>query len=147
MKRFFKILCIFLFAGIVLLFACTGPEEEKGFSYYEDMDEITVNGNQITIVLYENEALPYRWKHSTSTSDIVLLEDKSVDDESFSLQAGVSDSYRVFIFECKEGCQGNIYLQSERIAGDEEEIHEARLYNVIYTDGQLSCNDVVEKND
>ena len=51
MKRFFKILCIFLFAGIVLLFACADPEEEKDFSYYEDMDEITVNGNQIVIIL------------------------------------------------------------------------------------------------
>ena len=146
MKRFFKILCIFLFAGIVLLFACADPEEEKDFSYYEDMDEITVNGNQIVIILYENEALPYRWKPSTSTSDIVLLEDNSVNDESFSLQAGVSDSYRVFVFECKEGCQGDIYLQLERIEGDEDEVMERRFYSVIYTDGQLSCNGIVEKN-
>ena len=146
MKRFFKMLCIFLFAGIVLLFACTGVEEEKDYSYYEDMGEITVNGNQIVIVLYENEALPYRWKQSTSTSDIVLLEDNSVNDESFTLQAGVADSYRVFVFECKEGCQGNIYFHSKRISGDEDDVLEGRFYNVIYTDGQLSCNGVVEKN-
>ncbi|MBR2403389.1 MAG: hypothetical protein IKB01_11615 [Lachnospiraceae bacterium] len=146
MKKFLKCLCIFLFAGIVLLFACTGTEEEKDFFYYEDMDEIVVEGNQITLVLYEDQALPYRWDYSTSTSGIALLEDKSVDDESFSVQAGVSESYRVFVFECKEGCQGNISLQLVRIAGDEGEIRETRLYNVLYIDGQLSCNGVVEMN-
>lgn len=146
MKRFLKILCMFLLAGIVLLVACTDTEEEENYSYYEEMEEVTVEGNQITIVLYEDQALPYRWNYFTSTSDIVCLEDKSVDDESFSLQAGVSDSYRVFVFECKEACQGSIYLQLERIAGDEGEVKEARLYNVIYADEQLSCNGVVEKN-
>lgn len=146
MKKYLKILYGFLFAGVLLFVACADTEEEENYSYYEDMDEITVEGNQITLVLYENQALPYRWNYFTSTSDIVCLEDKSVDDESFSFQAGVSDSYRVFVFECKEACQGSIYLQLERIAGDEGEVHEARLYNVLHIDGQLSCNGVVEKN-
>ena len=145
MKKVLKILYVFLFAGIVFLTACSETEEEN-YSYYEDMDEITVEGNQITLVLYEDQALPYRWNYFASTPDIVCLEDKSVDDESFSVQAGVSKSYRVFVFECKVGCQGNIYLQLERIAGDVGEVQEARLYNVLYIDGQLSCNGVVEKN-
>lgn len=144
MKKFLKILGIFLLAGIVLLFACTGTEEEMNYSYYQDMDEITVEGNQITIVLYENEALPYRWDYTLYTSDIVLLEDKSLDDESFSLQAGVADSYRVFVFGCKEGCQGSISLQLVRIAGEEGAVNETRWYEVQYIDGQLSCNGIVE---
>jgi len=144
MKKFLKILFIFLLTGIVLLFACTGDEVEEDYSYYEDVDEITVEGNQITIVLYENEALPYRWEYTLYTSDIELLEDKSLDDESFSIQAGVADSYRVFVFECKEGCQGSISLQSVRIAGEEGTVSETRWYEVQYTDGKLTCNGIAE---
>lgn len=130
---------LLLMIFLVLFFLVGCSKEQLDYIHYEQMDEITIEGSLVTIVLYENQALPYRWEYEISGTDIELLEDKSVDDDSFSLHAGVSDSYRVFIFNCMDETEGQILIKMKSL-NSEDEITETRVYNIAYVDGALTCN-------
>lgn len=131
-----RLLLLILF----VMFSFAGcSEEQLDYIHYEQMDEITVEGSKVTIVLYENGALPYRWSSEISGLGMELLEDNSYDDNSFSLQAGVADSYRVFVFECTQEAEGQILIYKKSL-NTEGEIAETRTYSILYVDGKLTCN-------
>ena len=131
-----RLLLLILFA----MFSLVGCSEEQiDYIHYEQMDEITIEGNQITIVLYENLALPYHWSSEIFGSGIELLEDNSYSDDGFSIQAGVADSYHVFVFECTQEAEGQILIYKKSVT-TEGEIAETRTYSISYVDGKLTCN-------
>jgi len=131
-----RLLLLILF----VMFSLVGcSEEQLDYIHYEQMEEITIEGSEITIVLYENKALPYRWEYEISGIGIELAEDKSVEDDGFSIQTGVSDSYRVFVFNCVEEAEGQVLIHKKSLNG-ENEIAETRTYSVSHVDGKLTCN-------
>ena len=133
-----------LFFTTYFLTACSKEETmEDSYWDYENMKTITVEDNKITLVLYEDQALPYRWTYTATDDAIVLIEDISVDKKDMSIQAGVSDSYRVFVFECGEVREERLYLRLERIGDTDKNVIEKHRYRVTYEEDQLICEEVL----
>lgn len=143
MKKQFYIICIFLIISVSFFTACSKDEQvDETYRDYEAMETVTVEDNKITLVLYENQALPYRWNYTVTDEAIVLVEDISVEKNDMSLQTGVSDSYRVFVFECGEVSEERLYLRLERI-DTPKNIVEKHRYRVTYEEGTLICEEVI----
>lgn len=144
MKKYICLLGTVLIIGTMFMAGCSEDENVmESYSDYDDMESITVEGNKITLVLYEDQALPYRWDYTVTDDAIVLLEDKSIDKNDTSLQVGVSESYRVLIFECGDVNEERLYLRLESINGETKDVIEKHRYRVTYIDGQLICEEVV----
>lgn len=144
MKKYICLLGTVLIIGIMFMAGCSEDENVmESYLDYDDMEPITVEGNKITVVLYEDQALPYRWDYTVTDEAIVLLEDKSIDKNDTTLQVGVSESYRVLIFECGDVNEERLYLRLESINGETKDVIEKHRYRVTYVDGQLICEEVI----
>ena len=144
MKKHFYVIGFLAVFAMLFLTACLKEEmAEDSYQNYEDMETVTVEGNKITFVLYENQALPYRWTYTATDEAIVLVEDFSVNNNDMSLQAGVSDSYRVLVFECGEVSEERLYLRLERIGDSDKDVIERHRYRVTYEEDKLICKEVV----
>ena len=144
MKKYFYIIVFLFIFSVIFLTACSKEETmEDSYWDYENMKTITVEDNKITLVLYEDQALPYRWNYTATDDAIVLIEDISVDKKDMSIQAGVSDSYRVFVFECGEVGEERLYLRLERIGDTDKDVIEKHRYRVTYEEDQLICEEVL----
>lgn len=144
MKKYICLLGTVLIIGIMFMAGCSEDENVmESYLDYDDMEPITVEGNKITVVLYEDQALPYRWDYTVTDEAIVLLEDKSIDKNDTALQVGVSESYRVLIFECGDVNEERLYLRLESINGETKDVIEKHRYRVTYVDGQLICEEVI----
>lgn len=144
MKKYICLLGTVLIIGIMFMAGCSEDENVmESYLDYDDMEPITVEGNKITVVLYEDQALPYRWDYTVTDEAIVLLEDKSIDKNDTTLQVGVSESYRVLIFECGDVNEERLYLRLESINGKTKDVIEKHRYRVTYVDGQLICEEVI----
>jgi len=112
---------------------------EKSYRDYDEMDRLTVNGRTVTIVLPENQAIPYRWQLLCSDAG-VPVEDETIADNSFRLSAGVSDAYRIFRLDFTAVPEATVELYLSRIHSEDakedyvEEIH----YWISEKDGVLT---------
>lgn len=137
MKKLFALLT----TVTVALAVCNGCSLTADiYAAYQAMDEITIDGQHITLVLPEDQAIPYRWECAVSTNDILLLEDKTIKKEGVSIGGGVSKAYRVYVFECKDQCSGTIFLELVCISSEDcKEVEEIKKYDVSYEEGCLNC--------
>ena len=145
MKKIKMLMLLMVVVGNICLLGCGQKDdaeteiENESYGDYKNMPELSVEDNRITIVVYEDQALPYRWTYRVTDENIVLIEDKSVDDKDFTIQAGVSNSYRVFVFECDEAFEERIYLNLQRIEDYGSDVIEKRRYRVTYEEDKLIC--------
>ena len=82
-------------------------ENEKNhpsFSDLEDMEEITVEGNIVTVALLQDIPLPYRWAVTWQSECATLIEEYEVEDPANSsmFSSGSAPEYHVFVFELEE---------------------------------------------
>ena len=97
---------------VVALSACASDssingEETKAqpsFSALEDMEEITVEGNRVTVALLQDIPLPYRWGITWQSECATLIEEYEVEDpwEDSMFSVGSAEEYHVFVFELAE---------------------------------------------
>ncbi len=117
-------------------YAETAEDAKESYLHYDMMDEINIEGEKVTIVLEENQAIPYRWSLSASDNRIAVLSDFTSDGFTPSSQVGVSDTYRVFELDCGSITEAEIKLRLLRITGDKE-ASEERSYLIYKKDGKL----------
>ena len=156
MKRYLILLSIICLSGTLLL-GCKSQNDntnagneptksllaEKSYRYYDGMDQLTVDGRKVMIVLPENQAIPYRWQLLCSDAG-VPVEDETIDDDSFHLSAGVSDAYRVFSLDLTTVQEVTLDFYLSRIHSEDakedyvQEIH----YRIVETDGILTGTEI-----
>ena len=122
-------------------------EEETAYQYsyneLENMNEVSIEGNEIHIVLYENQAIPYRWYHQLTGENVELMLNETVDGTAAWNEAGNSPTYHVFVFEvCQDG-QAEITIHLARM-DDRTEISEKRSYFVDCNQNVVSCERLFE---
>jgi len=96
-------------------------EKESTYTYreLEKMEEVTVEGDKIIFVLYENQALPYIWKTSAKGTALTLIADETVDGNDLNIfSAGDSPAYHVFIYQWNSDGEAEIELIHARYDDD-----------------------------
>ena len=113
MKMKMKIVLVFFITMlIVTLNACmfnnTKNSDEGNdtlsFSKLKKMDEITVVGNTVTVVLLQDIPLPYRWALTEQSENSSLIKEYEVEDpyNDSLFSSGSALEYHVFVLELKE---------------------------------------------
>lgn len=119
-------------------------EEEQTGSYdyddVEEMEEVTVEGDQITFAVYENQALPYRWVTSVEGDAISLVSDETVDGNGNMFAAGDSPAYHIFVFQWNGDGEAMIELIHARYDSDDrEEAAKIRCFWVTKCGDDITC--------
>lgn len=123
----------------------TALETETIYSYreLEQMDEITIEDDKIILVLYENQAIPYRWDSSTNSSVLSLIADEVVYGEGDFFSAGVSPAYHAFIYQWSCDGEANVELIHKRYESDDrKEANEIRTLYARKTDVNVTCEEI-----
>lgn len=122
----------------------TERSENKDLSYLdlEKLDRVNVSGNVLTIVLEEDQSLPYRWEYQVGGKGMELVRDDVVEEpECFDMYASVGSNpaYRVFQFECEEHTEAMFHAYSRHMYMDDEidEIH----VDIINAQGTLQATE------
>lgn len=125
-------------------FAVTDSNDDStvhpSFSALEDMEEITVEGNTVTVALLQDIPLPYRWTVTYQSEYVTLIEEYEVEnpanDSMFS--AGSAPEYHVFVFELKESNLAQIEIYNQWVVEPEnlEKANGKRNFILEYADGQ-----------
>lgn len=125
----FLILLSILLEGCFLFSPLPKEEESNLYSYHEleNMEEITIQEDRICIVLYENQAIPYRWSEEIHSSYGELIYDATIDGEGSWNAVGDSPAYHIFIYEMKEDGEAEIEINLTRM-NDPAEISDQRRY-------------------
>lgn len=138
--------------SIVIVFAilnaCTSGNSDNGeemkehpsFSTIEDMPEITVEGNCVTVALLQDIPLPYRWAVTYQSENVTLIEEYEVEDpwEGSMLSVGSAEEYHVFVFELAESDMTQLEFYNQWVVEPENlsEANGKRNFILEYTDGQ-----------
>lgn len=120
----------------------TKAEEETVYRYreLEDMDEITIEDDKIIFVVYENQAIPYRWKTVVDNPFPTLITDEVVYGKGDMFSAGDSPAYHVFIYQWEHDGEAFIELIHARYNDDDpNEAAEIRSYFVSKYGEEISC--------
>lgn len=157
-KKLVKIILIFL--AICSLAACSGgkqtdssenqsaelqkePTKEEDylcFSDLEDMEEITVEGNRVTVALLQDIPLPYRWAVTYQSDNVILVEEYVVEDpwEDSMFSVGSAEEYHVFVFELEESDLAQLEFYNRWVVEPENlaEANGKRNFILEYADGQ-----------
>lgn len=117
-------------------------QEETIYSYreLEKMNEITIQGDKIIFVVYENQAIPYRWKTVADNPFPTLVTDEVVDGKGNMFSSGDSPAYHVFIYQWEHDGEAFIELIHARYDNDDRsEAAEIRSYFVSKYGEEISC--------
>ena len=157
-KKLVKIILIFL--AICSLTACSGgkqtdssenqsvelqkePTKEEDylcFSDLEDLEEITVEGNTVTVALLQDIPLPYRWAVTYQSENVTLIEEYEVEDPANGsmFSSGSAPEYHVFVFELAESDMAQLEFYNQWVVEPENlsEANGRRNFILEYADGQ-----------
>lgn len=142
MKRGMVMGCILLLCSFS---ACSlhDTEEEKTSEYsyaaLEEMEELTPEEDTIKVVLYENQALPYRWKANIQGDALEPVSEETVSGKGSLFQSGDSPAYHVFVFRWVTDGEVQLEAVNARISPpDDTEWSEARAWLVKKQDGNVT---------
>ena len=122
-------------------------EEDTVYSYreLEKMDEITIEDDKIIFAVYENQAIPYRWKTVADNPFPTLVTDEVVDGKGDMFSAGDSPAYHVFIYQWEHDGESFIELIHARYDNDDRsEAAEIRKFFVSKYGEEISCVEITE---
>ena len=115
-------------------------KEQPSFSAIEDMEEITVEGNRVTVALLQDIPLPYRWAVTWQSECATLMEEYEVEDPANGsvFSAGSAPEYHVFVFELAESDMAQLEFYNQWVVEPENlaEANGKRNYILEYADGQ-----------
>lgn len=115
-------------------------EKHPSFSDLEDMEEITVEGNIVTVALLQDIPLPYRWAVTYQSECATLIEEYEVEDpwEDSMFSVGSAEEYHVFVFELAESDLAQLEFYNQWVVEPEnlEEANGKRNFILEYSDGQ-----------
>lgn len=123
--------CLYL---CLFVFCITGCRADGTPSFYEleHVSEMTIKGNTVTIVLYQDGALPSRWEIGGLGEGVELLEDYQVaepDGFPFTIgSVGSAPEYQVYVMELTAEEECWIRIDKNRINADPKELLERRSY-------------------
>ena len=116
MKKIKMLMLLMVVVGNICLLGCGQKDdaeteiENESYGDYKNMPEISVEDNRITIVVYEDQALPYRWTYRVTDENIVfeLRNETRVGDTVTFIIPGQIDGVAVELKELiKNGCRYN----------------------------------------
>ena len=106
----------------------------------EDMPEISVEGNTVTVVLLQDIPLPYRWGITWQSENATLIEEYEVEDPANGsmFSAGSAEEYHVFVFELAESELVQLEFYNRWVVEPENlaEANGRRNFILEYADGQ-----------
>lgn len=115
-------------------------KEQTSFSDLEDMKEITVEGNTVTIALLQDIPLPYRWAVTYQSENVTLTEEYEVEAPANGsmFSSGSAPEYHVFVFELAESDLAQLEIYNRWVVEPEnlEEANGKRNFILEYADGQ-----------
>lgn len=117
-------------------------KDDNNLSFYDlkDMEEITVDGKRVTVVLLQDSPLPYRWVVTYQSENVTLIEEYEVEEPyDISLfSAGSALEYHVFVFELKESDLAQLEFYNQWVVEPEnlEKANGKRNFILEYADGQ-----------
>ena len=132
----------------VALSACASDNSNNGeetkdqpsFSTLEDMEEITVEGNIVTVALLQDIPLPYRWAVTWQSECATLMEEYEVEDPANGsvFSSGSAPEYHVFVFELAESDMAQLEFYNQWVVEPENlsEANGKRNFILEYADGQ-----------
>ena len=132
----------------VALSACVSDNNNNGeetkaqpsFSTLEDMEEITVEGNRVTVALLQDIPLPYRWAVTWQSECATLMEEYEVEDSANGsvFSSGSAPEYHVFVFELAESEVAELMFYNRWVVEPEnlEEANGKRNFILEYADEQ-----------
>ena len=131
-----------------MLSACSSGNSDNGeemkehpsFSTIEDMPEITVEGNRVTVALLQDIPLPYRWAVTYQSENVTLVEEYEVEDpwEDSMFSVGSAEEYHVLVFELAEADTAQLEFYNQWVVEPENlsEANGKRNFILEYVDGQ-----------
>ena len=135
-KNIYRCICACL---LVFCMAGCGSVKQPSFSALERMKEMTIDGNKVTIVLYQDGALPSRWEITGLGEGVELLEDYQVEEpDAFPFDMGSVGSapeYQVYVMELTAEDKCWIQIDKNRINTDPKELLERKSY-LLEKDGE-----------
>lgn len=135
-KNIYRCICACL---LVFCMAGCGSVKQPSFSALERMKEMTIDGNKVTIVLYQDGALPSRWEITGLGEGVELLEDYQVEEpDTFPFDIGSVGSapeYQVYVMELTAEDKCWIQIDKNRINTDPKELLERKSY-LLEKDGE-----------
>lgn len=126
------------------------PKEKKesadapyAYSYreLEQMEEINIQEDKICIVLYENQAIPYRWSGKIQSDYGEQVYEATIDGNGNWNAVGDSPAYHIFVYEMREDGNAEIEIRLARI-DDSTEISNKKEYLVIREHNRVTCEEV-----
>ena len=115
-------------------------KEQTSFSDLEDMQEITVEGNIVTVALLQDIPLPYRWAVIYQSENVTLIEEYEVEDPANGsmFSNGSAPEYHVFVFELAEADTAQLEFYNQWVVEPENlsEANGRRNFILEYADGQ-----------
>lgn len=112
------------------------------FSKLKKMDEITVVGNTVTVVLLQDIPLPYRWVLTEQSENSSLIKEYEVEDpyNDSLFSSGSALEYHVFIFELEETDRVELEFNNMWVVEPENlcEAKDSRRFMLEYVNGQWS---------
>ena len=115
-------------------------KEQTSFSDLEDMQEITVEGNNVTVALLQDIPLPYRWAITYQSENVTLIEEYEVEDPwaDSVLSVGSAEEYHVFVFELAESDMAQLEFYNRWVVEPENlsEANGKRNFILEHAEGQ-----------
>ncbi|MBR2408836.1 MAG: protease inhibitor I42 family protein [Lachnospiraceae bacterium] len=154
MKRRIIFFCMLILCGVT---ACTysdvagekeKPEkQESAYGELEKEEELTVTEDTITVVLQENQALPYRWKSKIQGEAAESVSEETVTGKGSLFQSGDSPAYHVFTFRWVADGEVQLELSNVRISPpDDMELNGKRVWYLQRQNGIVTW-ELVETED
>ena len=114
-------------------------KDQLSFSNLEDMEEITVEGNRVTVALLQDIPLPYRWAVTCQSENVTLIEEYEVEDpwKDSMVSVGSAEEYHVFVFELAEAELAQLEFYNQWVVEPENlaEANGKRNFILEYADG------------
>lgn len=111
-----------------------GEEADSGqlsYATLEGMEEVSISGNRVVIVLEEDQALPYRFECQLKGEGVTLDQDYLVEEpraELPNLSVGSSPAFRVYELSCEQGASAVFTVTGRHVTDDE--VWQQRIYEI-----------------
>ena len=117
---------------------------EYTYKELSKMDQSICNGDQITIILPEDQALPYRWTLMNEQNDFTLVEDEVVEKGDTLFAVGSDSAYHVFLYEWTGENSTTIQFKCIHLY-DSEDCIDTYAITLSRVDGNVVCDDGIEE--
>lgn len=100
----------------------------------QDACTVCAQTDTVTLTLYENAAIPYRWVCESSDAAVLrLVREQTVDGDGWALAAGDSPGYHTFVLEWVSDGEVELTLENRRLpeyASGDDAPAERRVFSV-----------------